>query len=89
MENIAAGMLARSKAGHDKGSLYLIIRTEGEYLYLADGKRRPLANPKKKKYKHIQIIRQMPENWNLEIINDDSVKRALREYEAESAQPKI
>ena len=49
MESIVPGMFARAKAGHDKGSLYLIVKTEPEYVYLADGKRKPLSKPKKKK----------------------------------------
>ena len=46
MDNIVPGMMARSQAGHDKGSLYFIVRTEGEYVYLTDGVRRTLAKPK-------------------------------------------
>lgn len=89
MESIVPGMFARSKAGHDKGSLYLIVQVEPEYVYLVDGKRRPLLKPKKKKWKHIQIIKQTPEHWNPEQKNDDDIKRAIRQYEAESAKPKI
>lgn len=85
MENIVPGMMARSKAGRDKGSLYLIIRTEGEYVFLTDGVRRPLTKPKKKKYRHIQIIKQVPEHWNPDRISDDNVKRILKEYEKGSA----
>lgn len=89
MESIVPGMYARSKAGHDKGSLYLIVKAEPEYVYLADGRRRPLSKPKKKKWKHIQIIKQMPEHWNLDQKNDDDIKRAIKQYEAKPAEPKI
>lgn len=89
MESIVPGMFARSKAGHDKGSLYLIVKTEPEYVYLADGERRPLSKPKKKKWKHIQIIKQMPEHWNPDQKNDDDIKRAIKQYEAKPAEPKI
>ena len=47
------GMFAVSKAGHDKGRMYIIMKEEGEYVYLADGKTRTIENPKKKKKKHI------------------------------------
>lgn len=53
---LSLGQFCYSKAGHDKGSLFLIIKLEDEFVYLADGKRRTLACPKKKKIKHIQII---------------------------------
>ena len=48
------GRLAFSKAGHDKGKLYLIIREEGERVWLADGRTRGVLAPKKKNRKHIQ-----------------------------------
>ena len=80
MERVETGMFAKSKAGHDAGSLYLVIQTEGEYVFLADGRIRPLAKPKKKKKKHIQIIHRTPEGWNPEQISDDDVKRAIRQY---------
>ena len=50
------GYLAYSKAGHDRHKIYLIIREQGEYVYLADGKTKMPDHPKRKKKKHIQII---------------------------------
>jgi ribosomal protein L14E/L6E/L27E len=78
MERIEQGMFARSLAGHDKGSLYLVKEIKDEYVYLVDGEIRPLARPKKKKIKHIQIIRRIPEEWNPEKISDDDVKKLLK-----------
>ena len=89
MERTEAGMFARSTAGHDKGRLYLIEKTEGEYVYLVDGARRTLAKPKKKKQKHIQVICRIWENWEPETVNDDDIKRAIRQYLAQPAQPEI
>ena len=51
------GMFATSKAGHDKGNVYFIIREDEEYVYLVDGKIRTLDKPKRKNKKHIQIIK--------------------------------
>ena len=47
------GMLATSKAGHDCKEVFVIVREEEEYVYLADGKARSLAKPKRKNKKHI------------------------------------
>lgn len=55
------GMLAKSKAGHDKGKTYLIIKEEEQYVYLADGEKRTLADPKKKNKKHLQPVKRRPE----------------------------
>ena len=32
------GEFAFSKSGHDKDNLYIIIKEDGEYVYLSDGK---------------------------------------------------
>lgn len=62
MEEMEKGMPARSLAGHDKNKLYIIIRTDGEYVWLVDGIRRTLENPKKKKKKHIQAVHRIPKS---------------------------
>ena len=51
------GMFAISKAGHDKGRMYLIVKEEEDFFYLADGRSRGIENPKKKRKKHIQLIK--------------------------------
>lgn len=80
------GMFATSKAGHDKGKLYIILKEDEEYVYLADGRLKPVDSPKKKKKKHIQIIKKTDETIAFMIeenkpISNEQVKRALTEYE--------
>ena len=48
------GQMVRSKAGRDNGTAYVVIRTDGDYIYVANGASRKLDNPKKKKIKHIE-----------------------------------
>ncbi|MBQ5475799.1 MAG: KOW domain-containing RNA-binding protein [Lachnospiraceae bacterium] len=50
------GELAKSKSGHDKDKIYVIVREEREYVYLVDGKYRTIDKPKRKNKKHIQMI---------------------------------
>ena len=78
-ENIV-GMLATSKAGHDKDFVYVIIREDGEYIYVADGKSRTVERPKRKNKKHIQLIKKkrMPEPENG--FSDLAIKRTIKEY---------
>ena len=45
-----------SLAGRDKDELFYVIAEEGEYLFLANGKDRPLDRPKRKKRKHVQKV---------------------------------
>ena len=47
--------IAISLAGHDKGRAYVVLKTDGSFAYLADGKIRKLANPKKKSLKHLRL----------------------------------
>ncbi len=48
------GQVVYSKSGHDQGDVQMICAIEGEYLLLADGRRRKLEKPKRKKKKHVQ-----------------------------------
>ncbi len=52
--DIDAGSLVYSIAGRDKGEVFAIMRLEGIYGYLADGKIRKTDAPKKKKLKHMK-----------------------------------
>jgi len=79
------GMFATSKAGHDKGKLYIIIEETDEYVFLSDGRLRTVEKPKKKKKKHIQIIKKTDEAIVLSIenerqISNEEIKRAIKEY---------
>ncbi len=51
------GYFARSLCGHDKGKVYMIVSEEEDRVALCDGRLRPLARPKYKKKKHVQLIR--------------------------------
>ncbi len=80
-----AGQIVFSKSGHDKGDAFIVVALEEGYLYIADGKRRTLEKPKKKKIKHIQKtnyvdldIKEKLEN-NSYLLDADIVK-ALKKY---------
>ncbi len=81
------GELARSKAGHDKDEIFVIINIEDEYVYLIDGKNRKIEKPKKKKMKHIQPIHYIDSelqnklNSNVKLQNED-IRKALKCYKA-------
>lgn len=71
------GMLVRSKAGHDKGCIYVIISVKNEYVYLADGALRPLSRMKRKNVRHLQPILKT----RAADLSDDEIRRVIREYE--------
>ena len=81
MERYEVGMLARSKAGHDKGHVYVIFEVDEAYVYLVDGSIRTIDKPKKKKKKHVQII---CEKHELSKIDDVGSKRILKLFDKET-----
>lgn len=87
MVSMEPGMFARSKAGHDEGRLYIILKIENGLVYLVDGRRRTLEKPKPKKYRHIQIIHRIPEDLEPDNMTNEAVKRAIKLYEQELKNP--
>ena len=47
------GQVVRSLAGHDQGSFLTVLEAAPPYAVVADGKRRPLERPKRKKLLHL------------------------------------
>ncbi len=76
--------MAKSLSGHDKEQLYVVIRGDGEFVYLVNGVNRTLEKPKKKNRKHIQIIKKLPREV-IECLSrgvtDLTAKRAIKLYE--------
>lgn len=83
MNDNYTGMLARSAAGHDKGKIYVIIAADSAYVYLVDGKVKTLDKPKKKKQKHIQIIKV---RHDIRDIDDAKVRRILKDWKKEEVK---
>lgn len=69
MEKNLIGRFACSKAGHDKGSHYVIMRQEGSQVFLCDGKYHTLEKCKKKSLKHIDLCE--------ESVDDEMAQRIL------------
>jgi ribosomal protein L14E/L6E/L27E len=91
MRGSMIGNFATSKAGHDKDKCYVIVREEGDFVFLSDGRLKTVANPKKKRRKHIQIINKtvsenilerlkMPEGQGTNPIRDEEIKYEIKQY---------
>ncbi len=83
MDKYEVGMLARSKAGHDKGHVYVIMKEEDAYVYLVDGDLKPIDKPKKKKKKHVQVILKKHE---MSDIDNVGIKRILKLFDKETGR---
>ena len=54
MNEVKAGDVVRSAAGHDRGGLFVVLgAADADCVLLADGKTRTVEKPKKKKRKHL------------------------------------
>lgn len=81
------GQVVYSKSGHDKGDVQMILAVEGEYLLLADGKRRRLEKPKRKKKMHVQPTFYVEKEVAAKLqtgayLLDADIKKALKKYQA-------
>ena len=54
--DIVKSNIVKSTAGRDEGDLFFVLDTQEEFLLLADGKRRRVENPKRKKCKHVAFV---------------------------------
>ena len=76
------GQIVFSKAGRDKRLAFIIVSTEGDYVFLADGRLRSLEKPKKKKMKHIQPTNTIVNELKVKLdnnlyINNADIRKAL------------
>ena len=48
------GSIVLATAGRDAGMYFVVVAADEHFVWLANGKRRTLANPKRKNKKHVQ-----------------------------------
>ena len=72
------GRIVCSKSGRDKGYFMVVVNEDSDYLYVCDGKERPLERPKRKNAKHLSLTNTvLTEN---EFKTNKSLKKALAVY---------
>ena len=85
---LKTGMLAISKAGHDKGELYVINSIEGKFVFLINGKKYTKLHSKKKNLIHIQpinidykhVIKHAGKKHKRESFNNEDIAFAIKLY---------
>lgn len=74
MEKSLIGRFACSKAGHDKGTIYVIVEQDCSQVFLCDGKYHTLEKCKRKSFKHIDIWKESVDKELLQrILNKDKL----------------
>lgn len=92
------GDIVISKAGRDKGRHFIIIeRADENHVFIADGDIRRVEKPKKKKLKHLQIVKKLSSNESeIQTIKDKinksqevtnaEIRKCLRHFNDDSAE---
>lgn len=77
------GSLVKALCGREYSELFIIVKIEGNYAYLSNGKSRPIEKPKKKNIKHLyKLLIETPLSEminNSKITNGDIIKY-LKDY---------
>jgi len=77
--------------GRDAGKRFLVVGTEEEYSFLADGKGRRFEKPKRKKNKHVKVEGRTdgPIAGKLtegEKVTNNEIRRTLAAYVADNGE---
>lgn len=84
--DISIGQVVKSKAGRDKGRIFLIYDiADDQYVYLVDGDLRKLDKPKKKKTKHLIIFNTVMPEFKNKVenkvkINNSHIRKILEPF---------
>lgn len=89
--DIARADIVKSAAGRDKGKLFFVLDTDGEFLLLADGKGRKVEKPKRKKRRHTEFMerfdcRTADKIKSGEKVTNSELRRTLAQYGGEGDQ---
>lgn len=76
------GMLAKSIAGHDQNQIYVIMQEAGDFVFLCDGRLRTTDKLKRKRKKHIQLIKTISKELAQKfaegsVIRNEDIRKAI------------
>jgi|GEM_PF-116533 len=88
---ITRAHLVEATAGREKGKLFYVLKTDEEYLLLADGKSRRVEAPKRKKRKHVRFIADTGDRVACKIresekVSNSELRRAIASYRADCGE---
>ncbi len=69
------GKIVCSKAGRDKGYFMVVTDCKDDFVFVCDGKERPLERPKRKNTKHLQFTNTVLSETDYK--TNKSLKKAL------------
>ena len=72
------GRVVCSKSGRDKGYFLVVVKEEDGFLYVCDGKERPLHRAKRKNPRHLIVTEYCIDEESL--ATDLRLRRTLRQF---------
>lgn len=76
-KDIAKGQVVKSRAGRDKGRIFLVIGIiDKDNVFIVDGDLRKLDKPKKKKIKHLIVFNTILDELKYKLDNNIKVNNA-------------
>lgn len=77
---ITTDSVVLSLAGHDKGGVFAVVGTAGsQFALIADGRRRKVEKPKRKKLRHLLPVGRL-EPLQTGVRSNRSLRRALQVF---------
>lgn len=87
---LEVGQIVRSKAGRDKGGIFLVLEVcDAKHVRIVDGRRRPTSRPKKKRVIHLQPYREVLSGWegkDRDPVLDAWIRKKLMPYQAQKEE---
>ncbi len=74
---ITIGSVVRAKAGREKDKFFVVLNVADGYCFIADGRRRKVESPKKKKLIHLQATNT---TLNDTMDTNRKIRNALRDF---------
>lgn len=74
---VQKGSVVRAAAGRDCGGYFAVTDVQNGYCFIADGKSRKLASPKRKNIKHLRPANSM---IDLNDITDKKLRTLLKDF---------
>lgn len=76
-DDIAVGQVVKSRAGRDKGKVFLVIDIiDNQNVLIVDGNLRKLDNPKQKKLKHLIVYNTVVPELKYKLDNKVKINNA-------------
>lgn len=73
---IKVGSAVVSLGGHDIGEWFIVVKIEGKYAFICDGKSRTIEKPKKKNLKHLCATKEFIVDFEQNLKQNNKVQNA-------------